>query len=622
MKYPIPYLLVLSLLLLSGCGERKVIVVNKAPHEKTHSALPHPEAIFNPSGWETAPLEAEGDPKAIKGGSLTLSIPDFPPTFRTLGKDTALMIISLMEGLIYEPLLAMDPKTLKYKPGLASYWKISPDKSTYWFRINPLAKWSDGAPVTSEDVVATFRLMTDKGIQDPGLTGLFSENYETPVALDAFTVSVRCKKKDWRSFMYFSTVSILPASHLSKIDGASYLEKYQYRMLPGTGPYILDLDKTVKGNRIGLKRRDDYWADSFPSSKGLYNFDEIKFLIVTDDRLEFEKFKKGETDLYIPSRAGWWHEEMTPEKMDGIKRGLLLKKKVYNFNPLGMSGLAFNTLEEPFVDIRVRQAFSMLWNVDQLIAKMFFGEYERCKSYFQGTVYENPRNPLQTYDPAGALKLLASAGWKREGDSPWLSKKGQILEIDFKLPPELNRIFTPFQQDLKNAGIKLNLINMTDQAVFENVMKKKFKITYMGWTGSLFPNPEGIMHSKYAAIPDTSNITGFRNPKIDKLCEEYNGCFDVERRIQILRELDGIAVNESNYAFGWVAPYAARVIFWNKFGFPEEGLTYSGDYRAIPSVWWVDPEKEKQLSKAIKNRKMKLPRENEIVDFWKRMNKP
>ncbi|MCC7431246.1 hypothetical protein IT568_10410 [bacterium] len=577
---------------------------------------------FTGEGWETtaSDFEPQGDPKAKKGGSFTMVQDEFPPTYRTEGKDTRHQILSMIEGMVYEGLLTLDSKTLKYNSALATHWKISEDKTTYTFRIDPNARWSDGKPVVAEDVVATYKLLVDKGIEDPSTNGTYEENYELPVAESKYIVSVKCKKVNWRSFIYFSTRVIFPSHHLNKIDGKGYLTKYQFQMMPGSGAYVLDQDATKKGEVLVLKRRKDYWAENYQANIGLNNFDEIRFVFVLDDRLQLEKFKKGEFDFYMPSRAQWWVQELDPTNVDEISRGLIQKRKIFNYKPLGMSGLAYNTLEEPFNDIRVRKAFGMLWNVDQLIEKLFFGEYERCRSYFQGSIYENPKNPLPVYDPDQAVKLLAEAGWTKKAGQKYLTKNGKNFELDFMIDQSWERIFTPFQQDLEKVGIKLSLVNVTPQAKFEQVMGKKFKVTHQGWTGLVFPNPETSLHSKYSKEVETNNITGMANKRIDEICDIYDKTYEISERVKLMQELDAIAVSEENYSFGWVAPYGSRIAFWNKFGMPESGLTYSGDWVVVPTLWWYDADKDKALqeAKTDKNKKLEVP--PMIVDYWNKRN--
>ncbi len=243
-------------------------------------------------GWETNDNPSiYGAPNAKKGGEITLALQEYPATLRTEGRDSRSRVISIIGGLIYEPLLGLDPKTLKYTPALATHWKISEDKMTYWFRLDPRAKFSDGKPVTSRDVVATWKLLMDDGIEDPSTQGTYSK-YNEPIAESDYIVKVVCKEENWRNFLYIATsMSIFPNHYLEKIDGAGYLDKYQYEMLPGTGPYIVDNDDTKKGELLALKRRTDYWGKDDPTNVGTYNFDKIKMIFILDPRLELEKIK-------------------------------------------------------------------------------------------------------------------------------------------------------------------------------------------------------------------------------------------------------------------------------------------------------------------------------------------
>ena len=126
------------------------------------------EEIATSLGWETSENIKTGDPRAVKGGSLTmLGGAEFPRTFRDIGVDTRHQINSLMSALQYEPLLSFDYEDLEYKPNLATHWKIESDSLTFRFRIDPNAKWSDGKDITSNDVVAYLRLILDPGHEDP-----------------------------------------------------------------------------------------------------------------------------------------------------------------------------------------------------------------------------------------------------------------------------------------------------------------------------------------------------------------------------------------------------------------------------------------------------------------------
>ncbi len=603
----------ISIGFITSCGggvEEPKVIINKdatapAANGGDFSSLPDSlggngfEAWSGKNGWETnADFKVYADPAAKKGGSITMALQEYPTTLRPIGKDSRFQVVSIINSFVYETLLGLDGETQKYIPVLATHWKISDDKMTYYFRIDPRAKWSDGKPVGSDDVIASFKLYIDKGIEDPANNTRLGEGYEIPEKVSDLIFKVKSKKESWRSFMDFASGwQILPAHYLSKLNGGKdYLTTYQFQMMPGTGPYIVDDKKNEQGKLLVLKRRPDYWAANDKANIGSYNFDEIKFTFVLDDKLMLEKFKKGEFDFYSINRAKWWIEEFDAKTNDVVKRGLVQKIKVFNYNPKGISGMAFNSLEEPFNDIKTRQAFAMLWNIEQLRKALFFNEYDRFKSYFPGSVNENKANAMIEYNPEKALKLLAEAGWKKQGE--WLTKNGKIFELDLDIDASSERIFTPLQQDLAKVGIKLNLKQVTGQAGFEKVMKRQFKIHYQNWTGVTFPDPKEMMGSASADKKESGNITGLKNKEIDVLAEQYEKSYDPAERIKIMQQIDAIATKQCQYAFGWIAPYTFRGAVWNKFGIPKCALGYSNDWNAALGTWWYDEAKAKQVESA------------------------
>lgn len=196
---------------------------------------------FTGEGWDTnTNYDLIGDPRAVKGGVLRQAMmTDFPATFRYYGPNVSEWNLSINE-LVYESLLYLHPTTLEFIPGLATHWQISSDRQTYRFRLNPNARWSDGMPVTADDVVASWRLTVDKGLQDPARNLQYS-NFDSPVAESKYIVSVRAKSDNWQNFMYFAVgariggMFIYPAHVLKGVTGDAYIRQYNYKMLPGWG---------------------------------------------------------------------------------------------------------------------------------------------------------------------------------------------------------------------------------------------------------------------------------------------------------------------------------------------------------------------------------------------------
>ena len=534
-----------------------------------------------------------GDPNAQKGGALRYAIISYPATFRLHGPSSNTVFISLMSSLVYQTLISIHPNTLEFIPELAEAWEIQEDNKTFLFRINPKARWEDGQPVTPEDVVFSYELVIDPETKDPASADLFGRMFETPEIVDEHTVKFTAKTLHWRNFIFCgANLPILPAH---TFQGKNYLEDFNWKIPNGSGPY--KLEKFKKGNNIIFKRRDDFWAKDERGNIGLNNFDRIQFSVVRDRNLMFEKFKKGELDYYVVAVARKWVEEMN---FDKIQNGWIQKRKIFTFQPNGVSGLALNMRQPPFDDVRVRKAMSYLYNRPVFMEKLFFNEYVSTYSYFPGSIYENPTNERIDYDPEKAQALLKEAGWTERNSQGLLEKDGRPFVVTALYGEKtLERHLTIYQEDLKKAGIDLKLKLVDYSTMFKLIDERNFQMASMAWNALIFPNPESSYHSKYADMNQTNNITGIKHPRIDEILEEYPKMFVLEQRIQALQELDELVYQEHPYVLGWYGPFS-RVLYWNRFGMPESYFTKTGDYNNILSMWWYDKEKDKQLKEAMK----------------------
>jgi len=344
---------------------------------------------FTGQGWETnTDYDLIGDPRAVKGGMIRDVEADFPSTLRPYGPNITSFNTTISSAMVYETLLVLHPNSLDYIPAVATHWQISPDKTTYKFRIDPNARWADGMPVVADDVVASWALTVDKGLQDPTQSLVFGK-FEKPVAESKYIVSVKSKVLNWRNFLYFSGLAIRPSSILKTINGDKYVKDYNYKMIPGSGAYAVADTDVDKGNTIKIKRRSDYWAEKQRRNIGTGNFDEVRVVIVRDRNTEFEKFKRGDTDFYAVNRAQMWAEWLD---MDTVKRGLIQKRRIWNNNPNGIQGIMINTRKAPLDDLRVRKAIRMLFDRQTLIKELMFDAYIPEDSIFPGSLNENPGN--------------------------------------------------------------------------------------------------------------------------------------------------------------------------------------------------------------------------------------
>lgn len=564
-----------------------------------------------------------GDPKSTIGGEFRTIISRFPNTFRPIGQHSGYVENNTIGGLVYEALLTRHPVTREYMPSLATHWKISPDKLTYTYRINPNARFSDGKPVTAEDVVATWKLMMDESILEPSSQLTFGK-FQEPKAVSKYILEVKSKSLNWRNFLYFSAgLLVLPAHEIGSLTGKEFLEKYAFDMPAGSGEYILLKTDVKKGQAYGLTRRDDYWAKNEPANKYLGNFDKVFFEVIRDNtELEYEKFKKGEQDyfFYTSVTTERWLKDTN---FTALENGWVQKRRVYTNGPVGTPGYTLNMRRPPFDDVRVRKAFAYLHNREAIIEKLVFNEYLPINSYYENTDYASPASPKMEYNPEKAMELLREAGYTSKNAQGILVKNGKPFALEIAIPQVIEKFVTPYQQELKKAGIDLQIKLQDGNTIWKNFMERNYTIGWVNWGGLVTPNPETSLHSSLADKNDNNNLEGFKNARVDELCSIYDTTFGYDEQVKIIREIDGIATNTHKNLFAW-HPKGIRISYWDKFGMPEYVLakyTSTGDIdAAILSYWWYDKDKAEALEKAQKEGKA-LPKQPIEVNYWKEYQK-
>ena len=570
---------------------------------------------FTGEGWQTnTSFGLIGDPRAVKGGIFRQGMTDFPATLRFMGPNLSVWN-EMLHLLVYEKLVDIHPTTLEYIPALATHWQISPDTLQYRFRIDPNARFNDGNPVTAEDVIASWKLHTDKTVQDPLRNAMYAK-FEPPVAESKYIVSVKSKEPGWIGFYHFTNMLIYPAHVLKNVNGAAYVREWNDKLLPGSGPYFVSPADVDKGKTIKIKRRPDYWGEKYRRNVGLNNFDEIREVTVRDRNLEFEMVKRGDLDFYMVNRAQMWVEELN---FDKIQNGVMQKRKVWNHEPQTIQGIAFNTRRPPYNDVRVRKALRHLFNRELMIEKLTYNQYVMEDSMFPFSIYENPNNEKIKYDPQKAIQLLAEAGWKERNAQGRLTKNGTPLALDLLYYDRASeRFFTIFQEDLRKAGITLNLRYVTPETAFKMLDDQQFdmfSVAYGG--GGPFPEPFQFFHSSQADQKASTNVTGFKDKHVDELLAQYDRELDVKKRAAILQELDGIVTSSHNYLLEWSAPYT-RMVWWNRFGMPQGVITRIGDYHDPPALWWFDPEKNRRVEEAMRDPSKKLEVGEADDKYWQK----
>lgn len=533
-------------------------------------------------------------PSAVKGGRIRFYSHQFPKSlnyYLDQFTTTARIFTSL-----YEPLTSYHPVTLETMPHLAKSWKISPDKRKFTFYLDQNAKWSDGKPVSADDVIFTY----DTIMNPANATAVFRislSRFGRPIKEDEFTVTFEAKEVHWNNFNDIaSSIFILPKHHFEGKD----FNKENFEFPVVSGPYRIVEAK--KSRYIKLERRGDYWQRAYPFNKGKNNFDQIVYKVYNEEAVALQAFKKGDMDIYPVYTAHIWVEET---KGEAFEKKWIAKQRIFNLKPVGFQGWAMNSRREIFSDRRVREAIALLVDRDLMIKKLAFGEYDPTNSYYPDFYLgseKNPNTPVQ-FNIEKARKLLAEAGWK-PNDKGILEKDGKpftftILDRDKKT----EKYFTVFLEKAKEVGISANIDTLDLAAWSARVDKYDFDMTWAAWGSGVFKDPESQWHSKYANEEGQPNLPGFKMAAVDNLIERQKTEFDLSKRNEIIKAIDRLVYKEHPYVLLWHLP-SVRLLYWRKFGQPNLPLGIYGDESFATDYWWYDEKNDSDLKKAIEE---KLP---------------
>jgi len=436
---------------------------------------------------------------------------------------------------VFETLLSMNPMTLEYEPGLAEKWTLSEDRRTFTFFLDPRARWSDGSPVTAHDVRWTYDAVMDpKNLTGPHKIDM--ERFEPPSVLDAHTIRFRARQDLW--------------------------------------------------NREDIR------------SKGLRNFSRIRFVFFAERENAFESFKKGGIDLFPVYTSRLWVNETSGDKFN---QNWIVKQKVYNYNPVGFQGFAMNLRKPPFDDLRVRKAMALLLNREKMNATLMYNQYFMHRSYYEdlyGPQHPCP-NPLIRFNRDEARALLALAGWQADPASGFLQKDGKRFSFKFLTRDASSEKFLSiFAEDLKDVGIEL-IIDKKDWAAWARDMDAfHYEMTWAAWGAGVFKDPEGMWSSQEADRKGSSNITGFKDPRVNALIQAQRPVLDIEKRNAIYRQIDRILCEAFPYILLWNINYT-RLLYWNKFGTPPTVLSKYGDESSAYWYWWADRDSASDLEAAM-----------------------
>ena len=566
------------------------------------------------------------NPDAPKGGLVRMAdIGSFDSLNPILYKGEAAAGL----GLIYETLMQDSLEEPSTSYGLIAEWaSYTPDFSSVTFKLRDEARWHDGKPITTEDVV--YSLDVNKAA-NPRM-GLYYKNVTKAEATGPNEVTFTFDVKGNRELpMIMGQLTILPKHYWTGKDkDGNQRDPLKTTLEPplGSGPYRIK--HVTPARTISYERVADYWGKDLPVNRGQWNFDELRFDYYRDDTVAFEGFKAGGLDFHTESSAKNW---ATAYDFAAVRDGYVKRQEVPVERAQPMQCFVLNFRRPQFQDRRVRQVFNLAFDFEWANKNLFFGQYARVGSYFEGTelaapkelpqgreleilnevkdqvppevfttVHANPvnaspddfRNNLRK-----AVALLKEAGYEIKGGKLVNAKTGEPLKVEFLLvSPLFERIVQPSIANLQRLGIQASL-RMVDSAQYTRRLNGfDYDIIVGNFAQSNSPGNEqrDFWGSEAAGREGSQNLIGVKDKAIDKLVDHVIFAKDRAELVAATNALDRVLLWNDFVVPQWYAP-KVRIAYWNRYGQPS---TLPALTPGFTQVWWFDKELALKLPGAPK----------------------
>jgi peptide/nickel transport system substrate-binding protein len=550
------------------------------------------------------------NPDAPKGGRLVQGLLG---TFDSLNPMIVRgLAVQQIRGFVVESLLTRgndEPFTLY---GLLAKSIETDDARSYvTFRLDPLARFSDGQPVLAEDVLFSWALLRDKGRPNHRLYYAKVAKAEAP---DARTVRFDFGGASDRELPLI--LGLMPVLPKHAIDVATFEETSMTAPL-GSGAYRVSAVKP--GASVTLTRNPDYWGRDLPINRGLWNFDEIRLDFYREANGAFEAFKRGLYDFRVETEPLRWHDGYD---FRAARNGEVIRDVIKTGMPQPSEFLVFNTRRPMFADIRVRQALTLLFDFEWINRNYFFGLYGRAGGFFAGSELsayaraadDRERTLLKPYashmpadildgtwrlpvsDASGrdratlrsALALLALAGYDLDGNV--LRQRATKAPFTFEIlvtTRDQERIALAFQRDLKRAGIEATVRAVDGVQFDQRRLGFDFDMIQNRWDQSLSPGNEQAFYwgSEAADSLGTRNYMGAKDPAIDVLIAVLLEAREHPEFVSAVRALDRTLMS-GFYAIPLYNAQEQWIARWNRIERPAS--TALSGY--LPETWWQKPQ--------------------------------
>ena len=535
-------------------------------------------------------------PEAKRGGTFRMAELSFPLTFRVVGPDSNSSFRSYILGNQLS-LTGIHPNTENIIPELATHWAFGVDKKTMYFKLNPMARWSDGHPVTADDFVYTLEFMRSKHIVAPWYNDYYSKEIDKVIVYDDRTLAVVSTKAQPDLHLKLG-LNPTPRHFYGELD-QDFVRSYNWKIEPNTGPYQISDFK--KGKQVRFKRKTDWWGRDLHYFKNRFNVDQVAIKVVRDINLQWEHFKKGNIDTFGLTFPKYWHKK---SKTGIFEKGYAHKVWFFNDTQQPSYGFWLNMDKPIFKDPNVRNAFAHGMNIQKVIDTVLRKDYFRLENGYVGYGrYSNTSIRARRFDLERVRHYMQSSGWDRGPDGIW-AKNGMRFSIEVVYSQEEH---TPrlvvLKEEAKRAGIELKLQRLDPATSYKKVLEKRHEVAWSGWGTSLRPHFWEHFHSLNAHKPQTNNITNTDNPEMDRMIDAFRNSLSEEERIALSWQIQEKIHEIGAFVPTFMIPYV-RQGYWRWWRLPDPPGTRHSDVLFNPfggGLFWYDDTLFEETKAAMKD---------------------
>lgn len=572
------------------------------------------------------------NPEAPRGGEISEWAPG---TFDSMNPYTRRGRAGAYSWSVYESLLETSgpfgdsaPADVygEYYGLLAEGLEYPASKDWVVFFLRPEARFSDGTPLTAQDVVFTHNLFLEQGL--PSYAEAVSYRVTGAEALDDHTVRFQFREGISRRSLIDQVGGTPVMSRAWYERTGARLDESRLEIAPGSGPYVLAGYEINR--RITYRRNPDYWGWHLPNSVGRHNFDTVRVEYFADDSAAFEAFKTGEYTMRPEGNSMRW---ATGYDFPAVARGHVVRETIPDNTPPAPTGFVFNLNRPQLQDRRVREALSLAYNFEWTNQQFQYGLMSQRRSFTQGSRLEAQGVPegaelafLQELgdlvppelltEPAvmphtssastlqdrrnlrRANQILEEAGWVVGADGVRRNGQGQPLAIVLPFTSSssstLESILETFIQNLQALGIEARAQKIDPAQYTLRSRDKDYDMVFDQYVAFLDVGTGLAQRFGSEAADDVFNPAGLRSPLVDRIIELALVAPGPEERDTALRALDRVLRWERFIVPVWYTPenwYA----YWDLFAHPAELPTYAN---GVMDFWWYDAERAARLRAA------------------------